>query len=147
MYQIGFQDEDIADRVRFQSLLYLSQERLASEAGLEPASGSGSLAVAWRVALGPSVVTEDRYNKAVEMLSNKDLKDDTKALMENKLAMEYVVEYTSHLRKDGSEMGDHSFSPGRIARDDYLETVRRQSNQSGVDYDALVTLVDFVCPK
>ncbi|KAF8970168.1 hypothetical protein BDZ97DRAFT_1792264 [Flammula alnicola] len=140
-------DEDIADRVRFQSLLYLSQERLASEAGLQPASGSGSLSLAWRLVLGPSVATEDRYNKALELLKGHELDESTKRLMESKTAMEYVVEYTSHLRKEGSEMGDHSFAPGRIAREDYMETVRRQASQAGVDYEALTTLVNFICPK
>ncbi|KAF8180394.1 hypothetical protein BJ912DRAFT_631670 [Pholiota molesta] len=63
-------DDDIADRVRFKAFISL-QERLAMEAGLQPASGSGSLSLAWRLALGPSVVTEIRHNKALELLKIK----------------------------------------------------------------------------
>ncbi|KAF9482678.1 hypothetical protein BDN70DRAFT_874668 [Pholiota conissans] len=140
-------DDDIADRVRFQSLLYLSQERLAMEAGLQPASGSGSLSLAWRIALGPSVITENRFNKALELLKDRELDESTKKVMESKAAMEYVVEFTSHLRKEGSEMGDHSFAPGRISREAYLESVERQARQGAVDYDALLLLVDFIAPK
>lgn len=117
------------------------------EAGLQPASGSGSLSLAWRLALGPSVVTEIRHNKALELLKDQKLDESTEKVMESKTAMEYVVEFTSHLRKEGSEMGDHSFAPGRISREAYLESVHRQSRQGAVDYDALVILVDFICPK
>lgn len=145
-----WQDEDIADRVRFQSLLYLSQERLAMEAGLQPASGSGSLSLTWRLALGPSVITDIRYNKALELLQNREdytLDEGTRKIMDSKTAMEYVVEFTSHLRKEGSEMGDHSFAPGRIPREAYMESVQRQANQGNVDLEALSLLVDYICPK
>jgi hypothetical protein len=64
------QDEDIADRVRFQSLVYLAQERLAIEAGL-PALAQERLSTVWIMAIGPSVVTEDRYNKAMEILKKR----------------------------------------------------------------------------
>ncbi|KAF8962091.1 hypothetical protein BDZ97DRAFT_2076584 [Flammula alnicola] len=141
-------DKDNADCVRLQSLLYLSQERLASEAGLQPGCfGSLSLVYMWRLAMGPSIVTENRYNEALERLNRHKLDKSIKRLMESKTAMEYVVEYTSHLRKEGPEMGDHFFTLGRIARKDYMETVRRQASQAGLDYEALTTLVTFICPK
>jgi len=60
--------------------------------------------------------------------------------------MQYLVEYTSHLRKEGSELGDNSFAPGRISREAYLESVGRQKNQTGISYDALVALVNYICP-
>ncbi|CAA7268359.1 unnamed protein product [Cyclocybe aegerita] len=138
-------DEDIADRVRFQSLLHLTQEKLASEAELALAPGSESLAVSWRLALGPSIVTEDRYDKALNLFNGRFLDPATTKLVTNKPAMEYIVEYTSHLRKEGAEMGEHSFVPGRISREAYLESVERQANQHGMNRDALVALVDFVC--
>ncbi|KAF9556277.1 hypothetical protein CPC08DRAFT_711311 [Agrocybe pediades] len=139
-------DEEIADRVRFQSLLYLSQERLASEAGLPPPPGSDSLSLAWRLALGPSVVTEDRYKKALELLGDKELDESTKRLLENKKAVEYAVEYTSHLRREGSETSEYSFSLGRIPREDYMESVQRHSAEGSVEYEALKALVDFISP-
>ncbi|KAH9477777.1 hypothetical protein JR316_0010006 [Psilocybe cubensis] len=140
-------DEDIADRVRFQSLLHLTQERLASEAGLTPPPGSDSFSLAWRLALGPSVVTEDRYKKALELLKDKVLQESTKKVMECKAAMEYAVEYTSHLRKDGPETGDISFSFGRIPRSDYMESVIRHASQDPGQLEALTILVDFVAPE
>ncbi|KAF9529992.1 hypothetical protein CPB83DRAFT_851387 [Crepidotus variabilis] len=140
-------DEDIADRVRFQSLLYLSQEKLASEAGINPDAGSGSLSVAWRLLLGPSLVTQDRLNKAQELFQDRKVSSQTTKVLQNKLAMEYVVEYSSHLRKEGSESGEQSFAPGRIARSAYLETAKRQSERSGLNYESLVTLVDYISPS
>lgn len=158
------------------------------EAGLQPAPGSSSLALAWRLALGPSVITEIRYNKALELLearSNHTGPDDTskagdthtddlskevvspsntnplppdlnadspldpltRKVMANKAAMEYVVEFTSHLRKEGSEMlGEQAFAPGRILRDDYMESVRRQAARGAVDGEALEVLVEYICP-
>jgi len=119
---------------------------LASEACLTPPPGSDSLSLAWRLALGPSVVTEDRYHKALELLANRDLNQSTKNLLENKKALEYTVEYTSHLRREGSETSEYSFSLGRIPREDYMESVRRHSAEGLPEYEALKALVDFISP-
>ena len=56
--------------------------------------------------------------------------------------MEFLVEYTSHLKKEGLEQ---SFAPGRIPREAYMESVERQVKQSGVNGEALTIVVDFVC--
>ena len=137
------QDEDIADRVRFQSLVYLAQERLAIEAGL-PALAQERLSTVWIMAIGPSVVTEDRYNKAMEILKKRyeTFSDATMRLIDCKSAMEFLVEYTSHLKKEGLEQ---SFAPGRIPREAYMESIERQVKQSGVNGEALTIVVDFVC--
>jgi len=140
------QDEDIADRVRFQSLVYLAQEKLATEAGLQPGHALEPLPTAWILAIGPSVVTEDRYTKAMELLKKGDKissdSDATAKLIDCKPAMEFLVEYTSHLKKEGL---DQSFAPGRIPREAYLESIERQVKQSGVNGEALAIVVDFVC--
>ncbi|KAF8801115.1 hypothetical protein BYT27DRAFT_7115839 [Phlegmacium glaucopus] len=137
-------DEDIADRVRFQSLIYLAQEKLATEAGLQSGHAPERLPTAWIMAIGPSVVTEDRYNKAMELLKkgDKTFSDATAKLIDCKPAMEFLVEYTSHLKKEGLEQ---SFAPGRIPREAYLESIERQVKQSGVNGEALAIVVDFVC--
>ena len=138
------QDEDIADRVRFQSLVYLAQEKLAIEAGLDPGPALEPLPTVWIMAIGPSVVTEDRYNKAMEILKkgNETFSDATIALMNCKPAMEFLVEYTSHLKKEGLEQ---SFARGRIPREAYMESIERQVKQSGVNGAALTIVVNFVC--
>ena len=56
--------------------------------------------------------------------------------------MEFLVEYTSHLKKEGLEQ---SFAPGRIPREAYMESIERQVKQSGVNGEALTTVVEFVC--
>lgn len=133
-------DEDIADRVRFQSLVYLAQEKLAIEAGLQPGTALEPLPTAWIIAIGPSVDTEDRYIKAMELLKKGDqnFSDATVKLMDCKPAMEFLVEYTSHHKKE------QSFAPGRIPREAYLESIERQVKQSGVNGEALTLVVDFV---
>ena len=92
------------------------------------------------------MVTEERYKKALELLENKELESTTKKLMDNKKAMEYVVEYTSHLRKDGAETNENAFGFGRIPREDYMESVKRQSKDNEAEYEALKALVDFIYP-
>ena len=96
------------------------------------------------MAIGPSVVTEDRYIKAMEILKKgqENFSDPTVKLMDCKPAMEFLVEYTSHLKKEGLEQ---SFAPGRISREAYMESIQRQVKQSGVNGDALSIVVDFVC--
>ena len=138
------QDEDIADRVRFQSLVYLAQEKLATEVGLQPGPALEPLPTVWIMAIGPSVVTEDRYTKAMEILKKKyeNFSGATITLINCKPAMEFLVEYTSHLRKEGLEQ---SFAPGRIPRKAYMESIERQVKQSGVNGEALTLVVDFVC--
>lgn len=74
---------------------------------------------------------------------NENPSDATVKLMECKPAMEFLVEYTSHLKKEGLEQ---SFAPGRIPREAYMESIERQVKQSGVNGEALSIVVDFVCP-
>ncbi|KAF8156999.1 hypothetical protein B0H34DRAFT_480667 [Crassisporium funariophilum] len=140
-------DEDIADRARFRSLIYLAHERLAIEAGLQPGPALEPLPFIWKQAIGPSVVTEDRYDKAMALLNNRQeqVQDATLKLMDNKTAMEYAVEYTSHLRTEGPEGNIPSYAPGFIPREAYLESVERQVKQAGLDGEALAILVEFVC--
>ena len=96
------------------------------------------------MAIGPSVVTADRYTKAMELLkkADKTFSEATVKLMDCKPAMEFLVEYTSHLKKEGSEQ---AFAPGRISREAYMESVERQVKQSGVNGEALAIVVNFVC--
>jgi len=91
------------------------------------------------------MITEERYKKALELLADKPLQEKTTKLLENQKAVEYVVEYTSHLRKEVD--GSMTFAPGRIARSAYLESVERQFNQPGYDAEALKALVEFVAPE
>ena len=96
------------------------------------------------MAIGPSVVTEDRYTKAMEILKKgyETFGGATITLINCKPAMEFLVEYTSHLKKEGLEQ---SFTPGRIPREAYMESIERQVKQSGVNGEALTIVVDFVC--
>ena len=98
------------------------------------------------MAIGPSVVTEDRYTKAMEILKRRHetLSGATMTLINCKPAMEFLVEYTSHLKKEGLEQ---SFAPGRIPREAYMESIERQVKQSGVNGEALTIVVDFVCQE
>jgi hypothetical protein len=91
------------------------------------------LPTAWIIAIGPSVNTENHYIKAMELLKKGD-----QNFMDCKPAMEFLVEYTSHLKKE------QSFAPGRIPREAYLESIERQVKQSGVNGEALTLVVDFV---
>ena len=96
------------------------------------------------MAIGPSVVTEDRYTKAMEILKKgyETFSGTTITLINCKPAMEFLVEYTSHLKKEGLEQ---SFALGRIPREAYMESIERQVKQSGVNGEALTIVVDFVC--
>ena len=96
------------------------------------------------MAIGPSVVTEDRYTKAMEILKRRHetFSGATMTLINCKPAMEFLVEYTSHLKKEGLEQ---SFALGRIPREAYMESTERQVEQSGVNGEALTIVVDFVC--
>ncbi|PPQ69800.1 hypothetical protein CVT24_003076 [Panaeolus cyanescens] len=134
-------DEDIADNIRFQSLLHLAQEKMAALAGIQLLPDTDSWALSWRLAIGPSFITQERYNKAMDLLKDKELDASAKAVVESKAAMEFIVEWTSHLRKD------ESFTPGRISRDEYLESVRRQVEKLHLDEHAFLSLVDFVVPQ
>ena len=98
----------------------------------------------WITAIGPSVVTEERYTKAMEILKKgyETFSSATIRLINSKPAMEFLVEYTSHLKKEGLEQ---SFALGRIPREAYMESVERQVKQSGVNGEALTVVVDFVC--
>lgn len=80
----------------------------------------------------------------MEILKKEDkiFSDATVKLIDCKPAMEFLVEYTSHFKKEGLEQ---SFAPGRIPREAYLESIERQVNQSGVNGEALTIVVDFVC--
>jgi hypothetical protein len=96
------------------------------------------------MAIGPSVVTEDRYNKAMGILQKRyeTFSDTTVRLIDCKPAMEFLVEYTSHLKKEGS---GQSFAPGRIPREAYMESIERQVKQSGANGAALAIVLAFVC--
>ncbi|KDR72575.1 hypothetical protein GALMADRAFT_252713 [Galerina marginata CBS 339.88] len=135
-------DADIADRIRIRNLVDQVQERLASCAGLTPSGPGELLSLTWRVALGPSMDDLARVQKARDLLADKDLDEHDRAFIANHQVMLHACRHYSRFRKPGNDL--HQF----LGRDGYMTSVQRylRFNPSDTAADALVSMVNYVCP-
>ncbi|KAH9477765.1 hypothetical protein JR316_0009994 [Psilocybe cubensis] len=134
-------DAEIADRIRIRNLIDQAQERLAIAAGLEPAPGE-SLALTWRLALGPGTNDAVRVERAKELLSGNNLSPGDIEFISNEEALHHACQSYSRFRAPGNDLHNMLDRAGYLTSlDRYLKHVHSESARAPLE-----AMVDYVCP-
>lgn len=100
------------------------------------------------MALGPSLVTRERHNKALELLGNRRFDGVATSLFQCEPAMAYVVEYNSRL---GIQRNQDYTVFGWFSREVYFQAwnlLSKVGDETGrIEPVAFHALLDFVCSE